>query len=61
MPSFCRFVGGLLLVFATAGYLFQAFEWTVPGAALAFVWLVAGQLAEVIEREQRQRDRPPHL
>lgn len=61
MASFCRFAGGFVLVFATAAYLMQAFQWTVPGAALAFVWLIAGQLADAIERDQRQRDRPPHL
>lgn len=50
-----------MLVFATAGYLFSAFQWTIPGAALAVAWFIAGQIAEISEREQRLRDRPPHL
>lgn len=47
MASTCRFIGGFVLVLATVAFALDQLRWVVPGAALAFVWLIAGQLAAV--------------
>ena len=64
MAAFCRFIAGFALVIATLGFGFNQLQWVVPGAALAVAWLLAGQIAHVIDREQQQRDQayrpPPH-
>ena len=57
MASFCRFVGGLVLVSSTIALGVEQFAFAGAGAALALVWLIAGQLAALIARTEPP-DRP---
>jgi hypothetical protein len=52
MASLCRFFGALLLVTATLALGMGQFSFAGAGAALAFVWLVAGQLAALTARQE---------
>jgi hypothetical protein len=60
MPSFCRAVGGFVLVFSTVALGVREFAFAGAGALLALVWLIAGQLAAVIDATERRggQERP---
>ena len=54
MTSFCRAVGGFVLVFSTVALGVREFAFAGAGALLALVWLIAGQLAAVIDAADRR-------
>ena len=53
MPSLCRWIGAFILILTTVSYFIDQPQRVVPGAALAFVWLIAGQLAATIETAEK--------
>jgi hypothetical protein len=59
MASFCRWVGGFVLVIGTIALMVPDYAGAAACAALAFVWFIAGQFAEFTAR-QRRRDQPSH-
>ena len=59
MVSICRFIGGATLVIATIALGVGEYAFAGAGAALALVWLIAGQLALVIERTETPPRQPP--
>ncbi|MFN8995925.1 MAG: hypothetical protein ACK5X3_19990, partial [Pseudomonadota bacterium] len=52
MTALCRWVGGFVLVISTVALALEQFGFAAAGAALAFVWLIAGQLAAFTSRQQ---------
>jgi len=54
MTSFCRAVGGFVLVFSTVALGVREFAFAGAGAVLALVWLIAGQLAAVIAATEKR-------
>jgi hypothetical protein len=60
MASFCRWVGGFLLVISTLGLLTEQYTGAIAAGVLAFVWLFASLLADFIDHRnsQRRRDQP---
>lgn len=60
MTALCRFVGGAILCISTIALGVGEFAFAGAGAALSFVWLVAGQLAALIARTEQSPRQPPH-
>ena len=56
MASFCRAIGGFVLVFATVALGVREFAFAGAGALLALVWLIAGQFAVVIDAAEKRRE-----
>jgi hypothetical protein len=57
MTWLCRFIGGGSLLIATALWINDDNARALPGAVLALVWLIAGQLSAVIDQQEKGRDR----
>lgn len=56
MTDLCRWLGGVCLVFGTAGLFLNQHDYAQSGALLAIAWYIAGQVAAVIEHQKWQRD-----
>lgn len=56
MATFCRWVGGVLLCGGTVAAAGRDYTGATAAAALAFVWLIAGQLAELTASRRPPRD-----